>query len=138
MNPIYIEKAKEGVYSYSSLKEVPISLRSIYFKKTAGGKRFAVISSLKANIIWDVRHFFSDSSGNGFHIILLRNNLLTYYQDKLKKRALKHILNSLVPSGFLIIGSHENLPFDTPDLVPFSSCSYIYRKTAERTKDRNR
>lgn len=127
MNPVYIERGKAGIYSYSSLKEVPIIFRSIYFKKKAGGKRFSVISSLKENITWNVKHFFSNPRDCRFHIILLRNNLLTYYQDELKKKAFKHILNGLVPSGFLIIGSHENLPFDTPDLTPFSSCSYIYK-----------
>ncbi|MEE8480915.1 MAG: CheR family methyltransferase [Desulfobacterales bacterium] len=127
MNPVYIERAKAGIYSYSSLKEVPIIFRSIYFKKKVGGKRFSVISSLKENITWNVQHFFSNPRDCRFHIILLRNNLLTYYQDELKKKVFKHILNGLTPSGFLIIGSHENLPFDTPDLTPFSSCSYIYK-----------
>ncbi len=48
--------------------------------------------------------------------------------DKLKKTAIIKITECLSLGDFLIIGSHENLPFETPDLLPSYSLSYVLKK----------
>lgn len=127
MNPVYLERARAGIYPGSSLKEVPEHLKSIYFSAQPGGKLYAVKASLKKGVIWQKHHLLSDPPGPQFHLIFLRNNLLTYYQDELERPALKEVINHLRAGGFLIIGSHEKMPFENRDLHPIGSLSYIFK-----------
>lgn len=128
MNPLYLERARTGLYPESSLKEIPEGLRSNYFHPKEGGKYYRIKDLLKRGLIWRVHNFLSSTLEARFQIIFLRNNLLTYYQDEIKRAALKRMLASLCPGGFLIIGSHETLPFETPELYNYGSLSYIFRK----------
>lgn len=131
INPVYLEKARTGIYSSSSLKEVTEEFQSTYFIKKKGKKLFEVNASLKKNVIWKTHHLLSDPPGSQFDIIFLRNNVLTYYEDLLKKKVLIKILDSLAPYGFLIIGSHEFLPFKPKDLTAIAPHSFVFRKEAK-------
>jgi chemotaxis protein methyltransferase CheR len=129
MNAIHLQRARDGTYPPSSLRELPGHLRSRYFITKGDESLFEVKASLKEGIIWLEHNLLSDPSpGPCFDMILLRNNLLTYYRDELKKEALEKVLMSLSGGGFLIIGSHEKLPLARHDLVPFGSLSYVYQK----------
>jgi chemotaxis methyl-accepting protein methylase len=128
MHPEYIEKAKTGIYAKSSLKEVADEIRADYFDKKKGGNRYDIIPLLKNNITWQIRNMFSDTPGYGFHIIFLRNNLLTYYQNDLIKAPFTKIIDSLNPDGWLIIGSHEKLPDESSGLTRNPSTPWAYRK----------
>jgi chemotaxis protein methyltransferase CheR len=128
MNPLYLDKARAGVHPASSLKELPADIRSQYFYP-AKGDHFAVTDSLKEGILWKVQNFlFDDPPQTEFQIIFLRNNLLTYYKDKIRKYALGRIVEDLAPGGFLIIGSHEKLPAERQALVLFPPHPNIFQK----------
>jgi chemotaxis protein methyltransferase CheR len=131
MNPDYLDIARAGIYSSSSLKEVTKEFQARYFKKKKGKKLFEINSSLKKDIIWKIHHLLSDPPGSKFDIIFLRNNVLTYYEDLLKKKAFRKILDSLALFGFLIIGSHESLPFEARELTEIDPHPFVFRKIAE-------
>ena len=128
LNPEYINRARSGVYSGSSLKELSPELQALYFKPGANNNRYAVKASLGQGVVWKVHHLLSDPPDSNFDIIFLRNNVLTYYQAKLKKEAFGKVLASLAPMGLLVIGSHETLPRETADLVAVASHHFIFRK----------
>jgi len=128
INPIYLKRARAGVYQSSSLKEVPEGFRSVYFEAQADGKLYAVRTSMKKGVIWQIRHLLSDPPDAQFDLIFLRNNLLTYYLDKFKKPALGKVISHLSAGGFLIIGSHEKLPSNGFGLFPTGSLSYVLKK----------
>jgi chemotaxis protein methyltransferase CheR len=128
LNPSYLERARLGVYPSSSLRELPEPLRSAYFQAHAGGKRYAIRTPLKEGITWQVHDLISDTPGSVFHLILLRNNLLTYYGNEKKRPALQKVIDHLSTGGFLIIGSHETLPFEWHDLHPFGNFPYVFKK----------
>ena len=130
MHPDYIEKAKTGIYTKSSLKEIPDEIRDVYFDRKKGGNRFDVISGLKKNINWQVLNIFSGPPDSDFQIIFLRNNLLTYYRSHLIKDTFAQIVESLSPGGWLIIGSHEKLPDDSSRLIRNPSTPWAYRLEA--------
>ena len=131
MNPIYLERARTGIYPSSSLKELPEGLRSEYFHAQPAKKSYFVKPSLKKGIIWKLNHLLADPPGSSFELVFLRNNVLTYYQDELKEYALKQVINCLALDGLLIIGSHEKLAFERLDLVPLSSLPYVFKKKAK-------
>jgi chemotaxis methyl-accepting protein methylase len=110
VNPNYLARGKSGLYPRSSLKEVPEALRSRYFLEQKTKERFAVKPSLKKGIDWKVQHLLSCLPEGTFHLIFLRNNLLTYYTENLKTSVFEKVMDRIEPLGYLIIGSHEKVP----------------------------
>ncbi len=128
LNSAYLDRARIGIYSASSLKEVQKEIRSKYFTKHAGKQQYAIHASLVNNITWKTHHLLNRPPGTGFHIIFLRNSILTYYGDPLKKQALYNVTGSLAPQGLLIIGSHETLPEGIINLVNVPPHPFVFRK----------
>jgi chemotaxis protein methyltransferase CheR len=128
LNPVYLERARTGIYPSSSLKEIPEQFRSAYFHRKKSMGCYEIKHSLKKGIVWQTQHLLSCPTGSQFHIIFLRNNLLTYYQDRLKISAFNKVINQLSVDGFLIIGSHERLPSEKKGLLPYGSLSYVFQK----------
>jgi chemotaxis protein methyltransferase CheR len=62
LNPVYLERARAGVYPSSSLKEVPEQIRSAYFRAQGKGL-YALTPSLQKGIIWQTQHLLSDPPG---------------------------------------------------------------------------
>jgi chemotaxis protein methyltransferase CheR len=129
MNPSYLEKARGGVYPLSSLKELPPEWRIGYFRPREES-RFAVSDFLKEGVLWKVHNLLTElPPQRDLQIIFLRNNLLTYYKDEVKIPAVKRIIESLAPEGFLILGAHEKWPAEGQTLAPFPHHPNIFQKT---------
>jgi chemotaxis methyl-accepting protein methylase len=127
MIPEYLERAKAAVYPRSSMREVPEVIRSTYFETIARG-RYVLRSWVRDGIVWQVHNLLSNSPGNAFDLIFLRNSLLTYYVDEFKIPAITRVVDSLASGGFLIIGSHESMPINVVDLKPWEESTFIFRK----------
>lgn len=126
-HPGYLHKARMGMYTKSSLKEVSSEMRERYFNIHKNGNRFDIKAFVKADIEWKVQDIFAKPPGTGFNIIFLRNNLLTYYKESLRQEGLSRVSKALIPHGWLIVGSHEKLPAGTPNFrrhhfIPWAYC----------------
>jgi chemotaxis protein methyltransferase CheR len=110
MSPNCLARGKRGVYPRSSLKEVPEAMRSRYFLQQSREQSFAVRPFLKKGIDWELQHLLSCLPKESFHLIFLRNNLLTYYSKDVKAPVFEKVADCLEPAACLIIGSHEKLP----------------------------
>ncbi|MHC1741530.1 MAG: protein-glutamate O-methyltransferase CheR [Syntrophobacteraceae bacterium] len=109
MNPVVLEKARRGVYGPSSVKGLPEVMLHEYFEPEPAG--FAIREALKHGIHWTVHDFTADAPPcPQFDLVLLRNNLLTYFERVVTVRTLSRILQTLPVGGFLIVGSQEELP----------------------------
>jgi chemotaxis protein methyltransferase CheR len=128
INPDYLRRARKGIYSISSIKEVEQNLREISFIFQEDENVFRINPSLQKGIFWKVHNMLHTFEENNFQIIFLRNNLLTYYRDEIKQPAFQKVVNNLAQAGFLIIGSHEKVPFESNNLISFKSQSFIFRK----------
>jgi chemotaxis protein methyltransferase CheR len=128
INPRYLIKAKKALYPLSSLKEVPEDLRTNCFLPQSGVKRFKVKPHLKEGITWRRLNFFSDSPGTGYHLIFIRNNLLTYYHEGIIRGVFNKLMTALSRGGYLVIGSHEKLPCQSSILHPYPSLPYVFKK----------
>ena len=129
MNLGNLERARLGLYSRSSLKEVAADIRSKYFERQEGNQ-YRIASFLEKGISWGRHNLLDDPPDGNFHLIFLRNNLLTYYEEKIKKPAFEKVIDCLVPGGFLIIGSHEKLPLEKNGLSPYNEFPYIFKYEA--------
>ena len=128
VNPDSIEQARAGVYTKSSLKEVPREIQERYFDTSKSGNRFVLKAFIKEGIDWKVQDIFEDPPCASFDIIFLRNNLLTYYQDPLKDKGLSTVVGVLAPNGWLIVGSHEKPPPERFGLQRHESISWAFRQ----------
>jgi chemotaxis methyl-accepting protein methylase len=128
VNPAYLERAIEGIYPAGALARVPAEARPRFFRP-AGKASFRVADELREGIRWQVHDLTVDAPPEReFHIVFLRNNLLTYYRDEIVKAALSAIADCLVPGGYLIIGRKEKLPDSLEDFRPHRTVSCLYRK----------
>jgi chemotaxis protein methyltransferase CheR len=129
INPDYLNKAREGIYARNALKEMSETTIEKYLRPSEDKATYTIIDKVKQAIQLEVYDLTKDTPPpKKFQIIFLRNNLLTYYRQEIKEPAFRKVLESLTSGGFLIIGSHEKLPFETVELVPFEGSSHIFRK----------
>lgn len=128
INPVYLERAQKGIYPPGTLREVDESRRSFWFERYRNAQ-YAVKLLLKEGIDWRVHDFLIDNPpASDFDIVFLRNNLLTYYPGETIQRPLERIIDALSPSGFLVIGAKEEMPWH--GLTRLSRFSrYVFRKT---------
>lgn len=128
INPVYLDRARSGIYPNSALKEVTKEILFKYFDQKGGKKLFEVKSSLKKGITWKNHHLLSEPPESEFDIIFLRNNILTYYEDPLRNKAFNNVLKGLASNGILVIGCHETIPFEASSLVNVEPYAYVFRK----------
>jgi chemotaxis protein methyltransferase CheR len=131
INPDYLRRAQEGNYSKGSLKEVPKELRDIYFTHSRMDDLYRIAPSIQEGISWEVHNVLTEPLEGYFQIILSRNGILTYYNEELKRSAYRKVVDSLSHNGYLIIGTHEKLPVEQEDLLPFGGTTYIFKRIGE-------
>ena len=130
VNPAYQERAIEGIYPAGALTRVPEEAMVRFFRP-AGKANYRVADELREGIRWKLHDLTVDAPPErDFHIIFLRNNLLTYYRDEIVKGALPPIVGSLVPGGYLVIGRKEQLPDLLKGFHTLPEVSCLYRKQA--------
>lgn len=123
VNPVYLERAIEGVYPARALAQVPEEARARFFLP-AGRGRVRVAGELRQSIHWQVHDLATHPPpAREVHIVFLRNNLLTYYRKEIVEATLPAIAGSVAGDGFLVIGRKEHLPgflegFDPHPAVP--------------------
>ncbi len=127
MHPDYIKKARAGIYSKSSMKDIPDEVREHYFDIKRNSNRFEIKAAFKKGIDWKVQDIFNNPPGSAFDIIFLRNNLLTYYREHLRAEGLKRVIKALVPDGWLIVGAHEKIPAALSNMQRHNSIPWAYR-----------
>ena len=128
VNLSYLERAMEGIYPAGVLARVPEKMRDRFFRP-AGRSQRRVADEIREGIQWRVHDLTADAPpARDFHIVFLRNNLLTYYRDEIVAAALPSIADSLVPGGVLVIGRKERLPDFLKGFTPHTAVSCLYRK----------
>ena len=129
LRPDCLVRAGQGQYGRGSLKELAPEVRERFFEPL-GARQYRVRPILRAPIRWRQHDLLSTPPGHHeFHLILLRNNLLTYYRGDVLRHAFSRIIGRLATEGWLAVGSHEHPP-DTWDyrLERDPQCPWLYQK----------
>jgi len=101
-----LEKARKGVYSENSLKNLDPNTKERYFLKQ--GDAYQVIDELK-NITQFKRHdLISGPRIDRFDIIVCRN-VMIYFKKEIQEQLQLNFYNALEKGGFFIIGKSETL-----------------------------
>ena len=128
-----LRAAGERVYAQSALNETPKRLVDAYFTEQPGrcGPAFRLHDEVAASVRFR-RHDLLSGEGHperrAFHLVLCRN-VLIYFQRQAQERVLDLLSASLLPGGYLCLGTAEQLPASHSQL--FETVDHrdrIYRK----------
>lgn len=129
-NPAFLMRAREGVYPRSSFRELPEEQLMRHFTPLPGRRRFRIRKELQAGLNWLCCDIESLPSTTCFHLVLLRNNILTYCGPGGRERGLRRVLAHLLPGGALVIGSREALPSAAVGLEAGFGLPYVFARQA--------
>jgi chemotaxis methyl-accepting protein methylase len=132
INGNLLERAKEGRYKKSSLREVPEGTLERFFKIDNG---FYVLDrSIRESVVFKKHDILHEEPFSGMDILLCRNLAFTYFSKGCQMNVVKKIGASLEESGYLIIGKDEFLPLTYPTVfVPIFLTEKIYQKFSPRS-----
>lgn len=118
LNPTVLERARKGIVPLNYIKKYSVNYReagglhdfSRYYTAHYGQAKFE--SDLLEKVVFSTHNLVSDSSFNGFDLIICRN-VLIYFDKDLQDKVLRLFDESMSPLGFLALGSKETLRFSS-------------------------
>jgi chemotaxis protein methyltransferase CheR len=136
INEVVLQKAKSGIYSVEKMQEYTQN-----YLKAGGTRSFSdyyvakydaaiFSSSLTRNVVFSQHNLVTDRSFAEFNVILCRN-VMIYFDRKLQDRVHALFYESLVPFGFLGLGSKESIRFSKYEdcYDSLDERNKIYRRT---------
>ena len=122
-----LERAKEGRYKKSSLKEVPETLVRRFFNRE--DDVYVLDQSLLRKIEFRRHDILREEQFLEMDIVFCRNLAFTYFSGTSQMEVLKKMALCLRKNGYLVIGKEESLPLTYPTLfVPTHIKEKIYQK----------
>lgn len=114
INEAALQKAKDGIFPLKAMRDYTrnyqksggLAAFSDYY--TARYDHAIFNTDLKADIIFSPHNLVLDGEFGEMHLILCRN-VMIYFQPVLKERCMALFDRSLVPGGFLCLGTKESL-----------------------------
>lgn len=115
-NQIALQKARNGIYPIGRIKEYTQN-----YQKSGGKASFSdyynaryesviLNESLKENIVFADHNLVTDGVFGEMNMVICRN-VMIYFDKDLQNKVIKLFYDSLVPGGFLCLGSKESLRF---------------------------
>ncbi|HXL56269.1 MAG TPA: CheR family methyltransferase [Chitinophagaceae bacterium] len=116
LNNDNLERAGKGIVSLNNMKEYIRNYHeaggkndfSLYY--TARYDYVMIDKALRKNIIFSHHNLVTDNVFNEFQLIFCRN-VLIYFNPVLQNKVINLLYSSLVPSGYLALGTKESLLF---------------------------
>ncbi len=129
-----IQTARRGIYSNSVISELPEAFVDKYFTMNNDGDA-QVSSRIRDVISFAQQNVYVDPPFSKLHLVSCRN-LLIYLQQPAQKRVMKSFFYSLVPEGYLFLGSSESIGEQKNLFSPLSKKWRIYcRKQRDNVKN---
>lgn len=96
------------------------------------GDRAKLAERLKRNVVFSQHNLVSDGSFNEFHLVLCRN-VMIYFDDRVRERALQLVSSSLGRLGVLVLGLRESIRYSSvaPEFQALDDELRVYRKVRE-------
>lgn len=103
-----LSKARDGIYSEDSIKNLPESYKKRYFAKTKDDK-YQVLPEIKKHITFKVFNLMDPIvAKNKFDVIFCRN-VMIYFNTETKINIVNKFYEATKPGGYLMIGHAETI-----------------------------
>ncbi|MGE4555664.1 MAG: protein-glutamate O-methyltransferase CheR [Desulfovibrionaceae bacterium] len=115
-NDASVEQAREGIYpveliqAYTRNYQKAGGLRSFCDYYTARYDAVIMAARLRRNAVFTTHNLATDGPFGEMHLIVCRN-VLIYFNRELQNKVVRLFGESLIPGGFLCLGSKESLKF---------------------------
>ena len=111
INPGFLEKASEGIYSEWSFRETPSHMKERYFKRKARG-HFEILSRVKRIVKFSYLNLAVDvypSLLNDIHTmdVIFCRNVLMYFAPHRVNQVIQNLYLSLTEGGWLVVSPSE-------------------------------
>ncbi len=125
-----IEKAKQGIYTPYSLRNLPDAMRAKYFKQIEE-KKWQISPDLPARINWTTANLMekSDIAGLATVNVIFCRNVFIYFSDEHIREIVNRFYEFMLNPGYLFVGASESLLRITTDFdLQEISGAYVYVK----------
>ncbi|HNW82294.1 MAG TPA: CheR family methyltransferase [bacterium] len=127
----YVQKASSGTYTPDEIKQIPEDIIKKYFVKKDSGS-FVISSLIRSRIVFSQHDITRDAPFSRLHFISCRN-LLIYFNNEARIKALSTFHFTLVPGGIFFLGNSESVsPLET-EFSTISRKHNLFRKTGAQT-----
>lgn len=123
-----LSRARDGCFKQTSLHELPQHLIEQAFDRR--GPLFCIRPLHREGINFVHQDLRSEAPAMLFDLVLCRYVAFTYFALPLQQTVAVRIADRLLPHGYLVIGTHEQLPNDASMLAPLAGAPQIFEKTA--------
>ncbi|WP_010585910.1 CheR family methyltransferase [Schlesneria paludicola] len=120
-----LAKARAGLFGPDVATEVPEKLRARYFHHEAGSSCWEAKSSLKQLVTVSNHNLMEPNPQKAYDCIFIRN-VLIYFSRESKQIVINHLVHSLAPGGYLVVGPSEGI-FDMLGMLQKRS-TFLYQK----------
>ena len=127
-----LARARKGCFEATSLHELQQPLIEQAFDRIGG--RYCVKPAHRAGIEFLDQDLRTEMPSRMFDLILCRYVAFTYFAESLQRKVLAGIVERLRPQGYLVIGTHERLPGDIPEMKVLPGARQIFKKELRSTR----
>jgi chemotaxis methyl-accepting protein methylase len=132
-----LERAKEGRYKKSSLREVPQDILEKYFKTE--GDAFLLDKRVGERVEFQRHDILREKPFPGMDLVFCRNLAFTYLSKEIQVEVLEKMFMCLKGEGYLVIGNDESIPPTYPTLFTLAfPRQKIYQKLIVMTSSSSR
>ncbi|MFO8031963.1 MAG: CheR family methyltransferase [Desulfohalobiaceae bacterium] len=108
VDPSCLERARAGMYSRKTLREVPQHILDTWFHRESSGF-FRLHPEIRNMVSFYPSDMLQEHLPGNQDLILCRYLVFTYFQGGKMQRVARRIISSLSPSGCLVTGKKEEL-----------------------------
>ena len=103
-----LAKAREGVYTEDTIKNLPDVYKKRYFEKTSDNK-YRVLDHIKKNITFKVYNLMDTLAARNKYDIIFCRNVMIYFNAETKVNIIDKFYDATKPGGYLMIGHAETI-----------------------------
>jgi chemotaxis protein methyltransferase CheR len=136
INPRFLAKAADGIYTDWSFRNAPTWLKTDYFN-SVGENRFEIIPRIKRMVTFSYLNLAEDgypsltTNTNAMDLIFCRN-VLMYFSPEGTKRVVHKFRRSLVDQGWLVVSPTETSTQLFGELAPVQFPGVTFYQKAEK------
>lgn len=124
---VMLQRAAQGCYTSSSLKELPLQWRRHGFIQQ--NDRYCMRKEEREKVDFILQDVRREAPDGLFHLILCRNLVFTYFDETLQIEVLGRLRDKLSFRGAIVVGIHETLPSGCEGFERWPGTPGVYRKS---------
>lgn len=125
-----ITKARLGIYSVSTVQNVPEKYLSRYFRKIDG--HYQIERSVRETCVFSQQDLLKDPPFSRIDLISCQN-VMIYLENDPQQKILQKFHYALKPSGFLFLGKSENIGASIDFFEPLDKKVRVFRRRSANT-----